>query len=208
MKVLKVFLAVILSFLLLCAQCALMGVIACNEAISSDSIAKAVQETDFTNQISQQALDAASRQADENADEKVSEFLNEAMQTDAASEFIGQYTASAIQSALQGENFSHAGNNTLRLNRAQILRLVYYKPSMRDRTPSDKINRLCRYNPRVKEIINFASQFLFVFEHRRAGFVLLTQQHFQVVDYRPQQRRNFFLFRSRKESDLFVKLGI
>ncbi|MBC6680984.1 hypothetical protein [Zhenpiania hominis] len=106
MKVLKVFLAVILSFLLLCAQGALMGVIACNEAISSDSIAKAVQETDFTNQISQQALDAASRQADENADEKVSEFLNEAMQTDAASEFIGQYTASAIQSALQGENFS------------------------------------------------------------------------------------------------------
>ena len=84
MKVLKVFLAVILSFLLLCAQGALMGVIACNEAISSDSIAKAVQETDFTNQISQQALDAASRQADENADEKVSEFLNEAMQTDAA----------------------------------------------------------------------------------------------------------------------------
>ena len=60
MKVLKVFLAVILSFLLLCAQGALMGVIACNEAISSDSIAKAVQETDFTNQISQQALDAAS----------------------------------------------------------------------------------------------------------------------------------------------------
>ena len=56
MKVLKVFLAVILSFLLLCAQGALMGVIACNEAISSDSIAKAVQETDFTNQISQQKI--------------------------------------------------------------------------------------------------------------------------------------------------------
>lgn len=102
MKVLKVFLAVILSFLLLCVQGALMGVVACNEAISSDSITKAVQSSDFTNQISQQALEAA----DSQADEKVSEFLNEALQTDAASEFIGKYTSSAIQSALQGETFS------------------------------------------------------------------------------------------------------
>lgn len=103
MKVIKVIIAVILSFFLLCAQGALMGIIACNNAISSPSITKAIQGTNFTDQLYQNVQDAT---ADKDYEIKISEFLNEAMQTDAASEFVGEYVASSIQSALQGESFS------------------------------------------------------------------------------------------------------
>lgn len=102
MKVLKVIIAVILSVFLLCAQALLMGIIACNDAISSPSITKAVQGTNFTDDLYQKAQDSV----DGDAEEKVTEFLNDAMQTDAASRFIGEYAASSIQSALGGESFS------------------------------------------------------------------------------------------------------
>lgn len=103
MKVVKVIIAVILSFFLLCAQGALMGIIACNDAISSPSITKAVQGTDFTDQLYQKSQDTIT---DKSSEAKISEFLSKAMQTDAASEFIGEYAASSIQSALSGESFS------------------------------------------------------------------------------------------------------
>lgn len=100
MKILKVILALILSFGLLLSQGALMGSIGCGKAISQESITKAVKDTNFTNQLYKEAA----RTSDQIADEKTQAFLNQALRTDAASEFIGKYAASAIDSVLQGKD--------------------------------------------------------------------------------------------------------
>lgn len=102
MKVLKVFVALIVSVLLLCTQGLLMAAFACDRSFSTDSVTKAIQETNFTKEIYEQALSASDRAADE----KVQSFLLQAMGTDAASEAIGEYASSAINSVLYGEQFS------------------------------------------------------------------------------------------------------
>lgn len=102
MKVLKVFVALIVSFLLLCTQGLLMGAFACDRSFSADSVTKAIQETNFTKEIYEQALSAS----DQAADEKVQSFLMQAMGTETASKAIGQYASSAINSVLYGEQFN------------------------------------------------------------------------------------------------------
>ena len=79
MKVLKVIVALIISFLLICTQGILMGAFACDRSFSADSVTKAIQETNFTKQLYDQA--AASNEA---ADEKVQTFIQQAMGTDTA----------------------------------------------------------------------------------------------------------------------------
>ena len=101
MKVLKVIVALIISFLLICTQGILMGAFACDRSFSADSVTKAIQETDFTKQLYNQAA-AASSQA---ADEKVEEFLQQALSTDTATKAIGEYASSAINSVLYGEKY-------------------------------------------------------------------------------------------------------
>ncbi len=102
MKVLKVIFALIISFALLCSQGLLMAAFSCDKSFSADSVTKAIQETDFTQQLYDQAL-AQSNQA---ADEKVQEFLQSALKTDKASELIGDYASSAIGSILYGKEYS------------------------------------------------------------------------------------------------------
>ncbi|MCQ4636199.1 hypothetical protein NE619_05620 [Anaerovorax odorimutans] len=102
MKVLKVFVALIVSFLLLCTQGLLMGAFACDRSFSAGSVTKAIQETNFTKEIYEQALAAS----DQDADKKVQSFLLQAMGTDTATNAIGQYASSAINSVLYGEQFS------------------------------------------------------------------------------------------------------
>ena len=102
MRVLKVILALILSFGLLLAQGALMGSACCSRALSQDAITKAVKDTRFTSQLYQEALQTSGQIADK----KTQAFLKQALQTDAASEFIGKQAASAIDSVLQGKDMT------------------------------------------------------------------------------------------------------
>ena len=100
MKVLKVIVALIISFLLICTQGILMGAFACDRSFSADSVTKAIQETNFTKQLYDQA--AASNEA---ADEKVQTFIQQAMGTDTAAKALGEYASSAINSVLYGEKY-------------------------------------------------------------------------------------------------------
>lgn len=100
MKVFKVIIALILSCALLFTQGVLTGTVACNHSISQDSITKAIRDTNFTSQLSEEALQMSSQIADK----KTQIFLTQALQTDAASEFMGEYAAAAIDSALQGKD--------------------------------------------------------------------------------------------------------
>lgn len=102
MKVLKVILALVLSFALLCFQGLFMGTLACNKSISQDAIAKSIQETKFTSLLSKEAMQISNQIADE----KTQAFLNQALQTNAASEIMGEYAAAAIDSALHGRDIS------------------------------------------------------------------------------------------------------
>lgn len=102
MKVLKVFVALIISFVLLCTQALLMGAFACDKSFSSGSVTKAIQETDFTQQLYEEALKASNKEADKT----VQQFLKGALQTDTASRFMGDYASSAINSVLYGKDYT------------------------------------------------------------------------------------------------------
>lgn len=102
MKVLKVFVALIISFLLLCTQALLMGAFACDKSFASGSVTKAIQETDFTQQLYEEALKASNKEADKT----VQQFLKGALQTDTAARFMGDYASSAINSVLYGKEYT------------------------------------------------------------------------------------------------------
>lgn len=99
MKILKVFLAVILSIALLCAQGILMGILACNESFSQESITESIRTTDFTGQLYDGALGASGQGADGQA----AQVLEQVLKTDTISEFLGEYAADSIDAILRGE---------------------------------------------------------------------------------------------------------
>ncbi len=102
MKVFKVLVALVLSFALLCAQGLLMGGFACDKSFSPKAVTKAVQETNFTQELYQQTL----KNSNAKSNEQVQEFLQQALKTDTASQLVGQYASSAIGSVLYGQEFT------------------------------------------------------------------------------------------------------
>lgn len=103
MKVLKVFAALIMTFLLLCTQALLMGAFACDQSFSAGSVTKAIQDSNFTEELYNEAI-SASQEAD---NQKVQDFLKQALKTQTASEAIGQYASKAIDSVLYGEDYEN-----------------------------------------------------------------------------------------------------
>lgn len=102
MKVFKVLAALVLSFALLCAQGLLMGGFACDKSFSPKAVTKAVQETNFTQELYEQAL----KNSNAKSNEQVQEFLQNALKTDTASQLIGTYASSAIGSVLYGRQYT------------------------------------------------------------------------------------------------------
>ncbi len=102
MKVLKVILALILSFALFCGQGLLMGGFACDISFSAKSVTKAVQDTNFTKVLYDQAVE----QSGADANPQAQEFLEKALETDAASQLVGSYASSAIGSVLYGREYA------------------------------------------------------------------------------------------------------
>lgn len=102
MKVFKVLVALVLSFALLCAQGLLMGGFACDKSFSPKAVTKAVQETNFTEELYKQTL----KNSDAKSNQQVQEFLEKALRTDTASQLVGRYASSAIGSVLYGQEFT------------------------------------------------------------------------------------------------------
>lgn len=102
MKVFKVLVALVLSFALLCAQGLIMSGFACDKSFSPKAVTKAIQETNFTQELYQQTL----KNSNANSNEQVQEFLQKALQTDTASQLVGRYASSAIGSVLYGQEFT------------------------------------------------------------------------------------------------------
>ena len=99
MKVLKVIIALIVSFLLLCTQGLLMAAFVCDRSFDSESVTKAIRQTNFTQQLYEQALSTS----DQAGNKKAQEVLKQAFATDTATRFMGEYASSAIDSVLYGK---------------------------------------------------------------------------------------------------------
>lgn len=102
MKVFKVLIAIILSIGLLCAQGVVMGILACNHSLSSESITETIQSEGFARQLYDEALQTSIMSSGQS--QQAAQVLQKALQTDTVSEFIGEYAASSIDAILHGED--------------------------------------------------------------------------------------------------------
>lgn len=109
MKALKITAAVILSAVLLTAECIAMGLFSVDRAFDRSSIEEAVRETDIADRLVNEAL----QESTVNMGGRYGDMVKAVLQTDAMTDFFTDYIDNAIRHEIYGGDYAEVADDEL-----------------------------------------------------------------------------------------------